>query len=208
MEKLSKSEINWVKSMLENLVRHGHIDPRGKSKEELQKEVRKYIEQSSRMRNIRVLSTIDHTSTLLEHARAFRRSGEYEASCLFFAVWLGHWFNQMILIAGKKKRLTDSEITQIIKETPFRGKSTWLFKILDLRPINARHLKRIQQTTESRNAYVHYKWKAFDVDDVSETNEWENLKKLIHDLEKTVKYLHNWENQQIFHGRKSAIRRA
>jgi hypothetical protein len=49
---------------------------------------------------------------------------EPELSCIFYATWFEHWLNQMIAIAGRKAKLTSTEITQVIRESQFRAKST------------------------------------------------------------------------------------
>lgn len=148
---------------------------------------------------------IDQTSTLLKEARRFAQADNNELACLFYATWFEHWLNDMINTVGKRRKLSDREITQIIRDIQFRAKSTWLFRILNLKPINEAHLKRMQSIIDARNAFVHYKWKHVDIDADSWEKDDEALASLISEAEKTVSYLRRLQNKQFFDGRKRKV---
>lgn len=198
--------VTLVRSVAEELVRFGVINPEGKSDEELHSAVLRYI-QGNFINKGEVTFTwvIDHTQMILQEARKFTQVGQLELSCLFYATWFEHWLNDVIYTAGKRRKLSEQEITQIIRETQFRGKSTWLLRILNLGTINETHLKRMQNNIESRNSFVHYKWKRVDIDD----EVWEKDKKALTDLltevEKTVTYLRRFQGKQFFAGRKRKV---
>ena len=125
-------------------------------------------------------------------------------SCVFYAVWLEHWLNHMIQMAGPRRNLTENEILEILRHAKFESKATWILRLLGLRPIAKIHLQRMRDVTERRNAFVHYKWKSVDMD-VDDSKERQDLKTLVEKIEGTVRYLRRLENQQIFGGKKQAI---
>lgn len=202
IDKLGRS---LVRSIAQELIAIGEIDPRGKSDEELHVEIINYLDTVVRKRNIIFGHILDHTLSIISEARKFARDEQYEMACLFYATWLEHWLNDMIATFCRRKKLPEDDITQIIRETQFRGKSTWLFRVLGLKPINETHLKRMQQVIESRNSFVHYKWKATDIDDESWIKDREKLIELLNNVEKTISYLRKFKNQQVYFGRKRKV---
>jgi hypothetical protein len=195
-----------IRGIVEGFVLDGKINPRGKSEEDLQKEVLSLLKKAAKGDpQGQFFFATDHTSEILQQVRNFVRSGKLENSCLFYAMWFEHWLNSLIVTIGRRKKFKEDEITQIIRETQFKGKTTWLLRLLGLNPINKSHLKRMQLLIEARNSYVHYKWKFFDVDDNSPERERTVLKDLLKDIEKTVSYLRKLENKQFFHNKKKKL---
>ena len=192
-----------VRSIAEGLILDGVVDPRGKSDIQLQREVLGHVKRFVDNPRVGLIAAVDHTSTILKQARTYALSNDYELSCLFYATWFEHWLNHFIYSSLKRMKLTQQEITQIIREVQFRGKSTWLLRLLKLKAINKTHLGVMNNVSEARNAYVHYKWKAVDID----SDEWseESAKNSLEGVEKTVRYLQRLANQQLFHGKKRSV---
>jgi hypothetical protein len=207
MKKIDEDKLadTLIRSFAQGLIEAGTIDPRGKSTDDLHKEVFKYLDELLTNPNVRLFQIIDHTPTLLTEARKYARIEEHHISCLFYAVWFEHWLNNMISTAGRRKGLSQEELIQILREVQFRGKSTWLLRVLGLKPINDAHLKRMQNIIEMRNGFVHYKWKAIDIDDVSWEKDKEVLIELLSKVEKTVAYLQRLANRQIYYGKKRSV---
>lgn len=207
MKKIDKDRLadTLVRSFAQGLIEAGTIDPRGKSTDDLHKEVFKYLDELSTNTNVRLFKIIDHTPTILSEARKYARIKEYQLSCLFYAVWFEHWLNVMISTAGRRKGLPQEELIQILREVQFRGKSTWLLRVLGLKPINDAHLKRMQSIIEMRNGFVHYKWKAVEFDDISWEKDNELLIELLSGVEKTIVYLQRLANMQIYYGKKRSV---
>jgi len=61
------------------------------------------------------------------------------------------------------------------------------------------------RVTEIRNAFVHYKWKAEDMDTEDSEKREHDLELFVENIEVTVSYLRRLESQQVFGGRKRAI---
>jgi hypothetical protein len=205
-KELERLGITLVRNMAEDLVRYGVVDQKGKSDEELHQEVLEYIGKIVKKKgNVVFAWSIDHTPTLLKEARKYARAAEHELSCLFYATWFEHWLNDLINTVGKRLKLTEQEIIQIIRETQFRAKSTWLLRILGLKPINEAHLRRMQSIIDARNSFVHYKWKHVDIDSDNWEKEEQALVSLLNGVEKTVSYLRKLQNKQFFGGRKRKV---
>lgn len=210
MERMYKKEImrlapHITRLVAESLIANGTIDPRGKTDQELQREVFTILSRSTKGPIVPIHIAIDYTEELLREARRFAGGKKREMACLFYATWFEHWLNRIVSTAARRKKISEEEILQTIRETPFRGKATWLLRILELKPINHIHLKRMHGIIETRNAFVHYKWKYSDPDDSKWKQRERTVEHMLRDAERTVRYLRRLENEQVYHGRRRKI---
>jgi len=193
-----KRAISVTRSILKEAILRGVIDPRGKSDNELAEAAGEYL--SSWTENSRIIVALDYRSKLLSHARQFFRSQDYQLSCLMFAIWTEHWVNGILDVRCDLLRIPEDERKDLIRTTQIVAKCTWLFRLLGVRPIPSIHLARIRMMADLRNAFVHYKWVAHDPDDMRANNEEKRrLLKALKDYEKTIKYLQNYETEQLLH---------
>ena len=183
------------------------IDPKGKSTAEIQQEIIDYMDDatSAAGSGLKVSVRVGHFPSVIQNARAFAHQGEYEVSCLFYAVWFEHWLNHMIYMSGLRRSLNDKEIQEILRHAKFESKATWILRVLGVKPIAETHLRRMQRVTQIRNAFVYYKWKAEDMDTKDSEKREHDLKLLVENIEVTISYLRRLESQQVLGGRKRAI---
>jgi hypothetical protein len=191
-------------SILVSAVLDGRIDPSGKTFEEFRQEAVKILVPIAKGK-VQLHWIDDHTPNILEEARSFARQEKYTFSCLLYATYFEHWLNHTISVLGRRKNLSEGEITQIIRETQFRAKSTWLLRLLGFKRISEKHLSKMQSVVDLRNAFVHYKWKPYDPDDPVAEKEKELLKKILAEVEKTVRYLQSLHNRYLLHGKKRSF---
>lgn len=177
-----------VVHMIKGFIDNGAIDPEGKTREHILAEVLKITSDPS-FDNFQ--PTIDHTEDLLRQARLFRKSNKEELSCLFYALWLEHKINDFVSTLARNSGLTNKEIDALVRESSYRAKSSWLLRLLGVKPFNEPHMKTISQIMEFRNAFVHYKWKP-----INEQSEKEIVAVLSH-VEKTVQYFQYYERKYL-----------
>ena len=178
-----------------DLIRYGIIDPTGKTDKELDQEICDYLKCIAKDKSQPIFITIDHTPKLLYKAREHVKSKEYENACMFYALWFEHWLNGLIIAMCRRKEISEKEANQIIRDTDFSKKTTWLLRLLEIPPINNKHRIKMQKIVELRNAFVHYKWPGFDIDS---DNNHEHKNALL-DVEKTVQYFRNYERRHLFY---------
>ena len=110
----------------------------------------------------------DDVLLLRDYRSEMVNSAQGEASPLtvliLHATWIEHWVNKMIAVQTLALGIEQEETKGIIRDTPLRGKLTWLLKLLGLPPIEKKHLSQINEIMDARNAYVHYKWQLRDWD--------------------------------------------
>jgi hypothetical protein len=73
-----------LNALVEQAIRAGHIDPRGKSESELRDELNEYL-LSSFGSGGTLNVVVDHTSTLLRAAREARKDGDDEIAIILYA---------------------------------------------------------------------------------------------------------------------------
>ena len=181
-----------VALMLENAIRSGHIDTKGKSAEQLRELFLQYLKDWDRTKPI--LFGTDHTKSVLTQARLFVKSQQMEFAILFYATWFEHWLNRIIRDSAAKRDILEREIEQMIRDIPSRAKMSWLLSLLGLQAIQPPHKKRVELLLEKRNSFVHYKWKVQDIDNQQERKEQARALK---DIEPTVEYLLRYETRYV-----------
>lgn len=190
-----------VRSLLESAVLHGAIEIEGKSPKELDAEFKQYLLTFANKRGP-VFIQIDHRLEMLSLAREYKKIYKYELACLFYATWVEHWLNGIVSVLATRFGMTHAHVTNIIRDVSLRGKLSWLLKLLGSREIYHSHKNAILKLADLRNAFVHYKWKPIDADEMNADLEF---KKIVDSFEKTVKYLQNFESKYVFENSKSKI---
>jgi hypothetical protein len=189
--------------MAEDAIRSGRVDPKGKSDEQLKLALLECLrdEYLGQLGGL----VLDHTSTLLKRARRLREEGEFYFACLLYATWAEHWLNGLVSTAGQRRKLHTDEIAQIIRDTPLRGKLTWLLSLLELPRIADRHRNAVIRLMDLRNGFVHYKWQGKD--DAMMDREDEDFDRAVTGFEATVKYLQGYMVRKIFSGSLGRVRK-
>ncbi len=183
-----------ISDVATGLVRNGSLSPKGKTREQFMREFVDYLEK------IEPVFVIDHTEDILKQARYYRKMEKNELSCLFYALWLEHSLNGLISLLAGRKDFSEKEIEEIIRDTSYRSKSSWLPRAFGGKSFSQAHVNLIVKLMEARNSFVHYKWKA--------VNEQRNreIKAILSTIEKTVKYIRDYERKHILGISKKKIR--
>jgi hypothetical protein len=207
-EKTSKREILFgvalVKEIVVEALTDYSIDPRGKSKEEIESSVRAYLAWLKSRGRRKILFNFDNRSSILTEARKQRTVLNKELSCTLYAIWFEHWINRLIMIYGNRKKLSGNELYAIIRTSRISDKFTWLAKLLGIPRILRHHITTILQIHELRNTFVHYKWRSKTGKEVEDFDD--KLDASLDKVEKVVKYLSTLENKHVYHGSKAKIK--
>jgi len=176
--------VNIVKSFIDA----GAVDPTGKSKTEILKEIRDilahpYFDEDR--------AVVDHTEDILSRARTVRMVGEEYIACLFYALWFEHKLNEFVTSLARKAALPEKDIEMLLRETSYRAKASWVLRVFGVKPIDEGHANTITKLMDLRNSFVHYKWK---LENEQTTRE---LKSILERIEKTVKYVQYFENKYL-----------
>jgi hypothetical protein len=185
-------------------IRDGHIDPRGKTDTEIARALHQWVR--SWPDDMRLIAVIDHRRGLLNHARRMRRSGEHRLAVLLFATWVEHWLNALVDARCIALRIAEKDKVEIVRSVQLAGKATWLLALLKARRLAANHVQSILGIAELRNAFVHYKWKGFDMDGGEDKKDADRYKAWGQKIERTIKYLQRYESRELLHSSERRVR--
>lgn len=192
----TKKDRRRAKSVLDELARsavaNGLIEPNL----DIESRRREFIDLWPKIRKSMYL-TVDHTSTILRYANEFRCAGRNEIAVLLYATACEQKINLFISTFATRAGFHADRIPQLIRDTNFNARCTWLLELLKAPLISPVHLKRMKQLMDIRNEFVHYKWKG----------EWiyELPKQKVHldflqSFSKTLRYLAIYERKNIYFG--------
>ncbi|MEA3186305.1 MAG: hypothetical protein QOD99_135 [Chthoniobacter sp.] len=103
--------------------------------------------------------------------------------------------NMMIASILRRQRLPEELIKRFIFDTGIRAKYIFLILQLCKRPPNIIHLNAINQLSERRNQFVHFKWTYY------EEKKWHDQDKAyehaLSKIENVVRHLHYLEHRYI-----------
>lgn len=145
---------------------------------------------------------VDHRSTLKQLADELSDKEQEEVSFVLYATVIEHTLNAVI-----KRRLNDLHIpgkylNEILKVS-LRAKCTWIFSLMQLKPLSDKHVTSILQIAEARNSFLHYKWKSVvESDDEADT---ERTKSMIAQAKRTITYLAKYLSALEYNGTKNKI---
>jgi len=158
------------------------------------------IQQLTNKSNFQFL-TIDHRDSILQKAYDFFEAKEYNLGKVFFAMFFEHSLNSIIDHECFKRKISEKVKIEIIKSVDMNGKLTWLLQLLGLPAFNDNHRKTIKKIADDRNAFIHYKWKAVDMDERKQ--ETDELKK----IKLALRYMKKYETNILFRNKKQKLER-
>lgn len=191
---------------LRNAIRHGSLNIDGMTDDEAFAAMSDYMKdltEHSESESINFIS--DHTTSILKEARELVLRGQYEIAIILYATWLEHWINGLIISLISRRNMSEETKIQIVRDTNFRSKFTWLLELLDAPVIEETYFKAVLRASELRNGYVHYKWCPWPDGD-SKSLETE-LKTAIDNLEPAIEYLLNYEKETLFGDTEEIVRK-
>jgi hypothetical protein len=121
------------------------------------------------------------------------------------ATWAEHLFNRLLLDHAERTGLNEEVARQFLR-IGFAAKVTWALPLVGLRRNPKRRADELIRLGEVRNRYVHYKWKRRAYDD-EERRDTIELQTVVERAERTVQYLHLYEEAVVFGGKRAAIGR-
>lgn len=148
----------------------------------------------------------NHERDLRDQGDKFLDEGKYEFAILFYATWIEHWLNRIILLRAIGKGTHPEIATALIRSSRIELKLGRIWTSLEVPRFPKELARQVTRVMESRNAFVHYKWPSEDDETHSESI---NRRKLeARNAQQTVTELIALEDSIFYKGRSSAIREA
>lgn len=146
---------------------------------------------------------IDHSDNLISTAKQFADKKDFDKAKLFYATFVEHEINRIIIDICYKKKIDKKTANEIIRSTNMMAKLTWLPAILDIPKVNDNHKKVILKLSDDRNAFVHYKYNSLP-DDI-ETNQEQKQSAEIEEIKKTIIYFRKYSSRLLYKNSKTKV---
>ncbi|UTW44158.1 hypothetical protein KFE80_07005 [bacterium SCSIO 12696] len=143
----------------------------------------------------------DHRETLYKKAKSLIDSNEVELAIVVYVMFFEHSINSVITRALEKKEISKKSKNEILRSANLKAKLTWVLELLELPKFNEKHVKFILQIADQRNAFVHYKFNAYNVND----DKTAPLIEILNEADKSAKYIKTYEARVIYNGKKSTV---
>lgn len=111
-------------------------------------------EKESNKNNKQVLNYYDE---ILLEAKNYYEKENVHFSVLFYAIYIEHWFNDLINVLALSKNLDEKTSKKIIMSN-VDDKLSYILPIFDLPQFSNEIKKDISKIFELRNSFAHYKW--------------------------------------------------
>jgi hypothetical protein len=176
----SAFHLYWVDNITDGLVREGIIDPAGKTREELREEFHAWFAADGKeyldLRDFYV--AIDHKSSIRAEARRYLDRGAVELSAVMYATYFEHWLNGLLSWGALRLGLDHDDVAKMIRANNLDGKTTYLWRLVFDERLDDRILGTTKRVADARNAFVHYKWRSYNL----ESSVFEDQKALLAEL--------------------------
>lgn len=187
----------------------GELELQGKSDHEVRKEVATRVLGSLKKKEFEFLIAVHHTSNLLREARKYARLKQQELGALFYATYIEHKLNSIIVDSCKRRNLGGGVAKGIIRSASLEAKCSWVLEVLGLEPIKVVWSRRIRSLADVRNAFVHYKWEShnWDTDPGAKSKSELPITEAVKHAEGIVRYLTKFEDRSLHSGHGRRIKR-
>jgi hypothetical protein len=136
----------------------------------------------------------NYQKQLLAGARRTRAETHPVESIILYATWAEHWVNAVLLARALARGLAEEDTVRMLRDAQWPAKLGWLWRTFGLVELEAQHRGRLQHLIDTRNEYVHYKWKGKKL---VEDGMDEPLTGAIRDIEPTIAYLVDYQLKEI-----------
>jgi hypothetical protein len=182
-----------IKSVLNSFIEDGTIDPRGKNETQILQELARTVQTRE------LVPITDHTESWLKKARTAKAAGEGGFSIVCYATWAEHMLNKLVSSFCARCKVPDSVRQELIRRTGTVEKFVWLSLAITAKPPPTAQLNQLRRISETRNQYLHYKWKP-EPEKVDRT-----LQRLTDEGERMVSAIRRFLNQHLYRGHRRRI---
>lgn len=148
----------------------------------------------------------NHERELKNQGDKFLDEGKHEFAILFYATWIEHWLNRIILLRAVGAGTNPELATALIRSSRIDLKMGRIWTSLEIPKFPKELARQVTRVMEYRNAFVHYKWPSED--DETHSESINRVKLEAQQAQKIVTELIGLEDSVFYKGRSKAIREA
>ncbi|WP_275558853.1 hypothetical protein [Streptomyces sp. 5-6(2022)] len=146
----------------------------------------------------------DHCDDLLKKAVCAMRADEHWFAILFYATWLEHWVNNVLMSLSVRSGVSEGVAVALVRSCSFHVKIKDVWTSLGAAPLEKSHIRTMADLMEFRNGFVHYKWQSRSISDKDAYDQ--RVEEVAVSAQNLVATLEKLEDQLLFSGRRKALR--
>ena len=146
----------------------------------------------------------DHSEDLLHTAIEAMGSEEYWFAILFYATWVEHWINNILISLSRRSNVPEGVALALVRSCGFNLKMKDVWTSFGATLIEKDVMRTMTELMELRNGFVHYKWQARMSSDKERQDQ--RVKEVALEGQKLITILQEIENQVLFLGRRKSLR--
>lgn len=138
---------------------------------------------------------LNYYDEILIEAKKYYDTKNPHFSILFYAIYIEHWFNDVINILTLSKNL-DEKVSKKVIMSGVDDKLSYILPIFDLPTIDNDIRSDIYKIFELRNSFVHYKWQLkTDEEHIKSIQEYEDFAEK---APRIIEYLNKYLKDNLF----------
>ncbi|MFD5254046.1 hypothetical protein ACFWM5_14575 [Streptomyces bobili] len=161
-------------------------------------------ERESKSSDGEIYMVTDHSDDLLRKATEAIGSEEYWFAILFYATWVEHWINNILISLSRRANVPEGLAVALVRSCGFNLKMKDVWTSLGAAPIEKDVMRTITEIMELRNGFVHYKWQARISSE--EELQGQRVKEVAFEGQKLITVLQEIESKVLFLGRRKSLR--
>jgi hypothetical protein len=142
-----------------------------------------------------VAMALNYQAQILVSARRARSENHPVEAVILYATWAEHWVNAVLIARALASGLPEDDATKMLKDAKWDAKLGWLWRTHGLADLDPYHRGRLQHLINTRNEFVHYKWKGTKL--MKEDANQPSHKGAISEIEPTIAYLIDYQLKEI-----------
>lgn len=109
--------------------------------------------------------TLDYSKSILQEARQFHDSNRFQFAIIFYAMWIEHWANRMLVDGAQRHGLGDRSVKLFARKLSVIEKLEVAWDVFKWGEFPGDDLKATTRVMDVRNSFVHYKYLAFPINE-------------------------------------------
>ncbi|MFF4113667.1 hypothetical protein ACFY0P_09265 [Streptomyces sp. NPDC001714] len=146
----------------------------------------------------------NHEPDLKRQGDEFLREGRHSFATLFYATWIEHWVNRIILYRAIGSGAHPELATALIRSSRMELKLGRIWTSLGMPKFPKELARQVTRVMESRNAFVHYKWPS--VDEEAHSESIKRVEVEAWKAQETVTALTELEDSVLYDGRSESLK--
>lgn len=152
-----------------------------------------WIEQVSHD-DFELMVALDYSQSILEQAKIFYADKKFEFALVFYAMWIEHWVNRVLVDGAQRYGLGDRSAKLLLRKLSITEKLEVAWDIFEWGEFPGAELGSLNHIADVRNSFMHYKHLVVPADG----DQKDTMKDTCDKAEALIPKLQDFESQLLY----------